>query len=67
MTRYLIVRTDHGRREYVASPQINPTGSSYTRDIRLALLWPSQEEAARQACSNEHVVPIESELHGGRP
>lgn len=58
---YLIVRTDHGRREYVAVPG----EKSFTVDLRSAKIFRTKEEAERYRCpGNESIVPLESELRG---
>lgn len=59
MSGYVIVRTDHGRTEFVTPPA---SEHSYTTDIRKAKRWAAREAAQREACGNESVHTVESFL-----
>lgn len=61
---YLIIRTDNGKREYVSDPNRNGTGQSYSRDLRLAKLFPSREAAELDRCGNESIVALSDEMIG---
>jgi len=60
---YLIQRTNTQTHqpEWVADAALNPTGHSYSRDLRYVLAF-STEEAARRygVCGNESIVPASS-------
>lgn len=55
---YILKRHSDGR--YVAR---SGSTSSYTKDLREARRFPTREAAAAEACDNESVVTIESELN----
>ena len=59
---YVLVRTDHGRREYVTLPG---SKKSHSTDIRKARIFPSEEAAQQEACpDNEFPVPLSNEMEG---
>lgn len=40
--------------EYLSNPNTNGTGSSYTRILQRARVFPSYEAAKAECCENEH-------------
>lgn len=57
---YLIKRTDGA---FVANVSINPTGSSYTRNLLYAQTYRTREAAQRDLChGNETIVPHPHEI-----
>ena len=55
--------------EYVCgNPNENPTGSSYTRDLRLAKVFPTYQAAMIDCCTdNELAMPLDIEMRYYRP
>lgn len=59
---YLIMRDDGA---LVADMRKSRTGSSYTHDIRQAMLYQTRESAERNTCpGNERVVSMDSYVRG---
>lgn len=46
----------------LSDPHSNGTGSSWTRELRKARRFPSEEAAQRECCENERAVSVESLL-----
>lgn len=59
---YVIMRTDHGRREFLSDPQTNGTGGSFTPFVERARRFERMGRALAEACSNEQVVHIDEVL-----
>ncbi len=62
MSDFVIVRTDHGRTEFVSDPSTNGTGGSFHRSIGKARRFSTREAAKAEACENESVQPIDNFL-----
>ena len=60
--QYVIVRTDHGRREFLSDPSTNGTGGSYSPHISNARRFSSLEAAQRECCDNETPAPLDNYL-----
>ena len=56
---YVIVRIAPRGIEFVTR---GGSASSYTTDIRKARRWPTEKEAQKEACGNEHVRSVDSLL-----
>lgn len=53
---YVIVNSD--TRKFVADPDREPNGQSYSTDIRHVRFFPSYEDAKKDCCGNEIAVHV---------
>lgn len=60
LPQMFIVKKVNG--QYVSNPNTNGTGSSYTLKLKLARIYPTQEEATADCCGNERVERVEDQL-----
>ena len=51
-----IVKKTNG--QYVSDPNTNPNGSSYSRNLRLAKVYNTKQEADSDCCGNERVEAL---------